>query len=65
MQHKECEATPFTFLFLSDDSLVEEEPNDRSEKLADLYTEVVKVKIHLDEILDQIDELLKEEQDNN
>ncbi len=65
MQHKECEATPFTFLFLSDDSLVEEEPNNRSEKLADLYTEVVKVKIHLDEILDQIDELLKEEQDNN
>ena len=39
------------------------EPKDTSERLADLYTEVVLVKIHLDEILKQIDELLKQERE--
>ena len=38
------------------------EPKDTSERLADLYREVVKVKIHLDEILNQINELLKEQE---
>ena len=58
-EHKNIEATPFVLEGNSEDI----EPKDTSERLADLYTEVVLVKIHLDEILKQIDELLKQERE--
>ena len=58
-EHKNVEATPFVLEGTSEDI----EPKDTSERLADLYTEVVLVKIHLDEILKQIDELLKQERE--
>ena len=58
-EHKNAEATPFVLEGTSEDI----EPKDTSERLADLYTEVVLVKIHLDEILGQIDELLKQERE--
>ena len=58
-EHKNAEATPFVLEGTSEDI----EPKDTSERLADLYTEVVLVKIHLDEILRQIDELLKQERE--
>ena len=58
-EHKNAEATPFVLEGTSEDI----EPKDTSERLADLYTEVVLVKIHLDEILKQIDELLKQERE--
>ena len=58
-EHKNVEATPFVLEGNSEDI----EPKDTSERLADLYTEVVLIKIHLDEILKQIDELLKQERE--
>lgn len=62
-EHKNTEATPFVLdtPFILEGNSEDEEPKDTSERLADLYTEVVLVKIHLDEILGQIDELLKQE----
>ena len=57
-EHKNAEATPFVLDFNEED----DEYKDTNERLADLYREVVKVKIHLDEILDQINELLKEQE---
>lgn len=62
-EHKNAEATPFVLdtPFILEGNSEDEEPKDTSERLADLYTEVVLVKIHLDEILGQIDELLKQE----
>lgn len=57
-EHKNAEATPFVLDFDEED----DEYKDTNERLGDLYREVVKVKIHLDEILDQINELLKEQE---
>lgn len=57
-EHKNAEATPFVLGFDEED----DEYKDTNERLGDLYREVVKVKIHLDEILDQINELLKEQE---
>lgn len=57
-EHKNAEATPFVLDFDEED----DENKDTNERLGDLYREVVKVKIHLDEILDQINELLKEQE---
>lgn len=57
-EHKNVEATPFVLDFDEED----DEDKDTNERLADLYREVVKVKIHLDEVLDQINELLKEQE---
>jgi hypothetical protein len=57
-EHKNVEATPFVLEGTSEDI----EPKDTSERLADLYREVVLVKVHLDEILNQINELLKEQE---
>ena len=57
-EHKNVEATPFVLDFNEED----DEYKDTNERLADLYREVVKVKIHLDEILNQINELLKEQE---
>jgi hypothetical protein len=57
-EHKNVEATPFVLEGTSEDI----EPKDTSERLADLYREVVLVKVHLDEILNQSNELLKEQE---
>ena len=57
-EHKNAEATPFVLDFDEED----DEHKDTNERLGDLYREVVKVKIHLDEILNQINELLKEQE---
>ena len=57
-EHKNAEATPFVLDFDEED----DEHKDTNERLGDLYREAVKVKIHLDEILNQINELLKEQE---
>lgn len=55
MEHKNVEATPYT------PTIHEDAPKDRNERLADLYRDVVLVKVRLDNILDEINELLKQE----
>lgn len=55
MEHKNVEATPYT------PTIHEDTPKDRNERLADLYRDVVLVKVRLDNILDEINELLKQE----
>ena len=53
---------PFDNFFDDCEDFVDDEPQNRAERLADIYSDIVRVKIQLDDILDQINILLKEEE---
>lgn len=53
---------PFDNFFDDYGDFIDDEPQNRAERLADLYSDVVRIKIQLDDILDQINVLLSEEE---